>query len=1228
MIKKLLLANFLILVILANNLNAQKFFNGKNAKRFIDATESIKINDKTNSLTYIKFLKNKELDFINLNNFIQSIYQNQDISYKLVNQTNDQLGNTHYRYLLTYKNIALQNAMFIVHVNNQKIYSANGNLPSKIIIENEVIISKETALQQALKSISAKRYKWEMPEEENLLKKENNNPEATYYPKADLVLYQKPNETKYNYTYVFDIYADKPLKRADLYIDASNGNLVFENNKIHQADSNGTAITKFSGNQPIVSNFTGSQFTLRETSRGLGIETYNMQTTTNYGGAVDFTDADNMWNNVNAQKDEVATDAHWAAEKTWDFYWYKFKRNSIDGQGFKLKSYVHYDVNYANAFWDGQRMTFGDGNASWQPLVALDISGHEITHGLTSFTANLDYAYESGALNEAYSDILGTAIEFYAKPSQANWLIGENIGTPIRSMSNPNLYSQPDTYHGTSWYSGSQDNGGVHTNSGVLNYWFYLLSVGGSGTNDIGSSFNITGISVDSAAAIAFRTLTIYLTNTSQYADARFYSIQSAIDLFGPCSQQVQSTTNAFYAVGIGTPYVAGVQSNFTSENAVFCQAPATVNFVNQSNNANNFVWDFGDGFYSNLFNPSHTYDNLGTYTVKLVSNGGYCGIDSNIKVQYVSILTSNPCIINMPITGTNSMTACTGTIYDNGGSSNYSDNSISTTFIKANGASSITLNFSSFSLENGYDYLYIYDGPTTSSSLIGTYTGNNLPNGGSITSTTNRITLKMTSDEGTNAAGFVASWQCNMPVTPPVCNFMVSDSASCVGEIIFTDKSLNGPLNWFWDFGDGNTSNLQDPTHLYQSNGTYSVKLKANNAIGGDSILKTNYIIVNKPLDPVKPNDTANCGPASFTFQANGNGIKWYDQLNASLPFDTGNIITTAVINASTTIYVEREVQGGSDFGGKTDNSGGGSYFNNTNQHFLQFNCNQPTLLKSVKVYAASAGNRTITLQDLQGNILASKTVNIPTGSSRVTLNFNVPVSNDLKLVGPPSPNFYRNNAGCNYPYQIGNAISITKCSATQSPTGFYYFFYDWEIQDEACKSNRLPIHISINIATPVSAFNENINNLDVSFINQSVNANSYFWDFGDGNFSTSANPVYTYANYGNYQVKLITINDCGNDTLIKSLTLSLGIDNYIDNSISITPNPNTGIFTIKLRESDNYQNIAIFNTSGQMVYNENIINNNNNTFSINIENLAKGIYYLHLNNNQRNIIKKIVKL
>ena len=183
-----------------------------------------------------------------------------------------------------------------------------------------------------------------------------------------------------------------------------------------------------------------------------------MNENTTYGSAVDFTDGDNYWNNFNADQDEVATDAHWGAEMTYDYFLNEHGRNSIDGAGFTLNSYVHYDNSYANAFWDGSRMTYGDGSGSWSPLTALDIAAHEIGHGLCNFTANLVYQDESGALNESFSDIWGAAIENHARPTNWNWLIGEDIGSALRSMSNPNAAGDPRHVFrnqlGTTWWTG------------------------------------------------------------------------------------------------------------------------------------------------------------------------------------------------------------------------------------------------------------------------------------------------------------------------------------------------------------------------------------------------------------------------------------------------------------------------------------------------------------------------------------------------------------------------------------------------------------------------------------------------------------------------------------------------------------------------------------------------------------------------------------------------------
>ena len=167
-----------------------------------------------------------------------------------------------------------------------------------------------------------------------------------------------------------------------------------------------------------------------------------MQSGTGYGGAANFEDNDNTWDNANANLDQYATDAHWGSEMTYDYFLNEHGRNSVDNAGMMLLNYVHYDNNYDNAFWDGSRMTYGDGSNN-KPLVSLDIVGHEVAHGVTEHTADLVYAYESGALNESFSDIFGVSIEWYAKPGSANWLMGDELGTAFRSMANPSIYGDP-----------------------------------------------------------------------------------------------------------------------------------------------------------------------------------------------------------------------------------------------------------------------------------------------------------------------------------------------------------------------------------------------------------------------------------------------------------------------------------------------------------------------------------------------------------------------------------------------------------------------------------------------------------------------------------------------------------------------------------------------------------------------------------------------------------------
>eukprot|EP01096_Ripella_sp_DP13-Kostka_P018261 TRINITY_DN9824_c0_g1_i1.p1 TRINITY_DN9824_c0_g1~~TRINITY_DN9824_c0_g1_i1.p1 ORF type:complete len:923 (+),score=-62.36 TRINITY_DN9824_c0_g1_i1:2854-5622(+) len=517
-------------------------------------------------------------------------------SFSKIKIESDREGFTHEKFQLYEQGIKVEFANYTLHSKEGKLVSMNGEFYALQNVKTTPKLSSKAAFDRAVAYTGAKQYLWENPQDAAAMNYEK--------PKGELVLLPAMEEQgearksdKVRLAYKFDIYATNPVSRGDLYIDAETGKVLFYNatikhlgeyshgNKVKTAkainqkkDANtkkafvaANAATRYSGTQVIQTTLSGASYILADATRGLGINTYNMKKGTSYTAAVNFTDADNNWTAAeynNANKDNGALDAHWGAEKTYDYWSTVHGRNSYDNAGAIIKSYVHYSNAYDNAYWNGSVMTYGDGSGTYfDILTAIDVAGHEIGHAVCTYTANLAYQKESGAMNEAFSDIWGACIENAAAPTKSIWLIGEDIERrsghlSLRSMSDPNSEGQPDTYGGTYWINpnctptSSNDYCGVHTNSGVLNHWFYILSVGKSGTNDIGNAYNVTGITIDKAAKIAYRLESVYLTANSTFANARTSGIQSAIDLYGAASPEVIATTNAFYAVGVGAAYV------------------------------------------------------------------------------------------------------------------------------------------------------------------------------------------------------------------------------------------------------------------------------------------------------------------------------------------------------------------------------------------------------------------------------------------------------------------------------------------------------------------------------------------------------------------------------------------------------------------------------------------------------------------------------------------------
>ncbi len=1233
--KKIALLLF-VSVLLSSQLFSATYY-GKEANDIIQGTEVLRFKDFSDIPSFIKFKKGSEIQYADIINWMKRFYKSDNnFDFKLINRETDRLGIEHYRYQQTYNNIPVELTMYIFHVKNGKVISANGNLYDKINISQSASVSETEALSNAKVYVGAETYMWEMPGQEAHIKKLQEDPNATYFPKADMVIISENGNIykgKLNTAYKFNIYAHKPVSRAYIYVDANTGEILFENKIIHTADVPGTAETGYSGTRTLTADSYSGYYRLRETGRGLGVETYDMNNGTNYGSAVDFTDSDNFWNNANPELDEYAADAHWATEMTYDYYYNTHSRNSIDGSGFKLISYIHYDTDYANAFWNGNYMTYGDGNGSTiSPLTTVDICAHEITHGLTSYTAALVYSYESGALNEAFSDIFGTTVEFYAKPLLANWDIGEDIGTTFRSLADPNAYNLPDTYLGNYWATGSGDYGGVHTNCGVLMHWYYLISEGGSGTNDNGDSYNISPIGMDKAGDITYRLLTVYLTPSSQYMDARFYAIQSAIDLYGACTPEVEEVTNAMYAVGLGNAYTPNVVSDFEADYTQSCIAPFTVQFTNMSVNGTNFDWDFGDGGTSTDINPTHTYTTLGTFNVQLFSDGGVCGTDTEIKTSYIEIDTTLPCIAIMPTSGTYTHYSCDGKLYDTGGATNnYPDQTDVSFTISPPGATQITLDILSFSVEAGsgstcdFDYIAFYDGPDISSPLInGTLYCNTTGSPGTITSTGGDITVRQYSDQAVTESGFELDWTCYYPSTPPVANFSVINNTTCTGTIIFTDNSSNAPTSWNWDFGDGNVSTDQNPVYTYTSNGTYTVTLIAINAYGSDTITIIDYIFIVAPDMPVTTGATI-CENETAILSATASGeIYWYDAVTAGNLLDTGITYTTPPLTVSTTYYVENSVSQSPQNVGETNNTGDGGFLGAT--HYLVFDCFTPVTLLSVEVNAETTADRTIELRDNLGAVLQSITLNIPAGISRIDLNFDIPIDNNLQLACAGTPDLFRTNANTNYPYVLSGLLSINYSSAT-TPTGYYYYFYDWEVQELPCLSQRDSVEAIVE-ALPTADFSYSTNFLDVSLTNNSTNATSYNWDFGDGNTSTDQDPIHTYSADGTYTITLIASNNCGNDTSFIIITV-VGVsisDKPELSDVEIYPNPTNDKLFVSIYNPNNNAEIQLLDINGKMICRQFIKSTGKNKTVLDMSDLSGGVYLCKIITDIKIITKQVV--
>ncbi len=303
----------------------------------------------------------------------------------------------------------------------------------------------------------------------------------------------------------------------------------------------------------------------------------------------------------------------------------------------------------------------------------------------------------------------------------------------------------------------------------------------------------------------------------------------------------------------------------------------------------------------------------------------------------------------------------------------------------------------------------------------------------------------------------------------PPVVDFSISSALSCTGTVNFTDNSSNTPTAWSWNFGDGQTSTQQNPTHTYTSAGTYNVQLTAQNTYGNNSVTKNNLITVSLLSAPVTTGD-ARTGVGVVNLSATANAplgtLNWYDQPVAGNLVNTGAAYSPS-LNYTTTFYVANETSGPLQHTGLLNNSAGGSYYTANTDRRLYFDVLNNMTLKSVVIYANTAGNRDIEVLNDAGITVATTTYAATAGMNTVPLNFNIAAGTHyaIKLgAGSAKIDLFRNNTGVNYPYTISNLVSITSSDAGTTPANYYYYFYNWQVQTQGCESPRTPVTGTVN--------------------------------------------------------------------------------------------------------------------------------------------------------------------
>lgn len=762
---------------------------------------------------------------------------------RFIRKETDPLGYIHYRYKQLIGGIEVEDSYLYVHTLNNHVTSVNGAFFPYYGTGKSVFIGEKQAQDVLLQ----------------------NTPDfIDRYEQGKLVYLH--DSTGLTPSWRFQTKPMQPGEPVSIsYVHAIDGSYLGTISDQRNVAVTSQVNTQYNGSVNITSDGSGNgSYTLVDSTRGNGIEVRNLNGLSGISPSLPITDTSAAWLSA---KSSGALDVMYALEKTYDYFLTVHGRNSIDNAGLFLNGLVNYGIP-TYSYYTGNNFVFGHPTSNFYSNTSFDIVAHEYVHGIVAYSASFSISIEPAALSESFCDILSASAEHYTQPALSNFDIGEQCFSthiPLRSMSHPGFYNHAHTYLGTNYGFD------VYSRATVQDFWFYLLCMGGDGINDNNNAYFVEAIGMEKAARIAYRALTVYLGPSSGFAQSRSATIQSAIDLYGSCSTEEAAVTRAWYAVGVGAEYAAGVNAG------AFCNVGSTcvgssLNFTNKSLGAASYQWNFGDGSTSTAVNPVYTYLNPGDYSVQLIATGttGCVTTDTfsfNIHVNPYNGLT--PAICNPNRTGAGDSRGIyeveiNGYTHTSDGSvtENHMDFTCLDPFVAyENDNVSVRVltgaqypEYVTVYLDEDNDGIFSTSERKTSSSLTLTNKYLFIQNPSTPLNTPLRMRVFSSPSLPSTACDIYTAGQSEdhaiifiAPDSIPEAGFYSDQQQVYQGSTVKFYNTSHRIQTCLWSFPGGTPaiSSAVNPTVTYPSSGIYDVQLIVSNAFGSDTIILQNYITV-----------------------------------------------------------------------------------------------------------------------------------------------------------------------------------------------------------------------------------------------------------------------------------------------------------------------------------------------------------------------------------------------